>query len=285
MVRRAVTAIDHLSTKLEFIVLQTGSKMYGCHLLRARPEYITVPLHENLGRLKPPHYDDLFYHRQLDWITSYSAGKAWNWCETRPDVIVGFTPSPNYYSLAKSLAIYLALFKDVEGKGADCPFPGTRKSWLARSNDSSSEMIARQTLHISLTLPRSRRGEAFNVADAQEPETWCSRWPQLCAYFGLRGIPPAESRHSPSISDYVNANMERWKVLEHQFGLQRGWIDSDKSVKGIEHLLLVEFDFDRQYDMRKTYMSVGFKEERTVMQSWGRTFDRLREARIIPHSL
>jgi hypothetical protein len=45
MFQRAVIALDHLSPALEFIVLQTGAKMYGCHLLAAHPtDYLSVPV-------------------------------------------------------------------------------------------------------------------------------------------------------------------------------------------------------------------------------------------------
>ncbi|KAK3092158.1 hypothetical protein LTR53_019737, partial [Teratosphaeriaceae sp. CCFEE 6253] len=129
----------------------------------------------------------------LDWIAQYAKDKKWSWCDTRPDIILGFVPNQNFYSLATVVGIFLALYARVEGQGASCPFPGTSKSWEALSNDSSSDMIARQTLHLSLHLPEEQKGEGFNVADAKTPETWERKWPQLCAYFGLKGTgPPGE---------------------------------------------------------------------------------------------
>jgi len=102
MFKRAITAMDHLSKKLKFVVLQTGVKMYGCHLLENHPtDFIHVPLREDMPRLKQPYYDQLFYHGQLDWIKEFAGDKSWSWCDTRPDVIIGFHPTPNFYSLAQ----------------------------------------------------------------------------------------------------------------------------------------------------------------------------------------
>lgn len=125
MLTLAITVMDRLSPALEFVVLQTGAKMYGCHLTVNHPtDYIHVPLSENMPRLKQPYHDMLFYHPQLDWLSDFAKDKKWNWCETRPDIIIGFVPNQNAYSLAQSLAVFLALFATIEGKGAVCPFPG-----------------------------------------------------------------------------------------------------------------------------------------------------------------
>ena len=236
MLKRSTTAMDHLSSALEFVVLQTGAKMYGCHLLENHPtDYIHVPLSEDQPRLKQPYHDMLFYHPQIDWITEYGKDRQWNWCETRPDIIVGFVPNQNFYSLATVLGIYLALFATVEGRGVDCPFPGTSKSWNAQSNDSSADMIARQTIHLSLNLLLNMEGEGFNVADAKSPETWRAKWPTLCTYFGLKGTKPLQDeKEAPGVRRYINDHIDTWKDLEQQHDLKKGVADSDLTFKGFE---------------------------------------------------
>ncbi|PGH26440.1 hypothetical protein AJ80_01938 [Polytolypa hystricis UAMH7299] len=284
MFKRAVTAIDTLSSALDFVVLQTGAKMYGCHLLENRPKDIMhLPLAESLPRVPPPHHDLLFYHPQLDWLTSFAANKSWNWCDTRPDIIIGFVPNQNFYSLGSVLGIYLSLFRAVEGKNAKCPFPGSGKSWVAKSLDSSSDMIARQTIHLSLTLPPTKKGEAFNVADAKHYESWSTKWPQLCAYFGLIGTGPSppDTGSNYEVRKYIRKHINVWNELEKKHGLKTGHADSSKIYEGFEYFLLTQFDFDRQYDMTKMYLT-GFEEERSVMQAWGGVFDRMRGAKLIP---
>lgn len=234
MFKRSTIAMDKLSPALEFVVLQTGAKMYGCHLLENHPtDYIHVPLSEDQPRLKQPHHDMLFYHPQIDWVTEFAKDKKWSWCDTRPDIIIGFVPNQNFYSLATVLGIYLSLYAAVEGKGVECPFPGTEKSWINKSNDSSSDMIARQTLHLSLNLPKDMKGEGFNVADARAPETWSTKWPKLCSYFGLKGTGPQKGQDL-EVRKYINDHIDAWKKLEKEHDLKEGVADSDLTFKGFE---------------------------------------------------
>lgn len=290
MFKRSIIAIDRLSSSLEFVVLQTGAKMYGCHLLDNHPtDYIHVPLREDMPRLKAPYGDTLFYNAQLDWIAEYARDKTWNWCDTRPDIIVGFVPNQNAYSLAQSLGIFFALYAHIEGRGAAVPFPGTVKSWNAKSIDSSSDMIARQTIHLSLTLPISAKGEGFNTADSKAYSTWSVKWPQLCSYFGLTGTAPsAETPSSLEVRKYIHDHLDVWKKLEREYDLKRGVADSDLTFTGFEYFLLTQFDFDRQYDMTKMYSTPEdncFTEERSTREAWYGVWDRMREARLIPRDV
>ena len=255
--------------------------MYGCHLLKDHPndDKIHVPLAESMPRMTGTAGEMLFYHPQLDWITAYAKAKSWNWCDTRPDIIIGFVPNQNFYSLGTSLGVYFSLFAEVKGRGAKCPFVGSDKSWVAKSNDSSSDMIARQTLHLSLNLLKEQKGQGYNVADAKRPESWTKKWPQLCQYFGLEGCGPVEG--TADVREYIKKHIDVWHKLEEKYGLKKGIADSDLTFKGFEYFLLTLFDFDRQYDMTKMY-DTGFKEERDVMQAWGLVFDRMKAAKMIP---
>ncbi|KAK5019482.1 hypothetical protein LTR16_000511 [Cryomyces antarcticus] len=141
-------------------------------------------------------------------------------------------------------------------------------------------MIARQTIHLSLN--GFGDGEGYNVADARKWESWESKWPKLCAYFGLRGTPPTEATTKVNkLRKYIYDHLPEWRVLEKKHGLRTGIADSDITLEGFEYFLLTQFDFDRQYDMTKMY-STGFAEERGILQTWGVVFDRMREAKIIP---
>ena len=147
-------------------------------------------------------------------------------------------------------------------------------------------MIARQTIHLSLNLPGEMKGEGFNVADARAPETWSTKWPKLCSYFGLKGTaPPKDSELE--VRKYINDHVDAWKDLEKKHGLKKGVADSDLTFKGFEvgkmasiqtiadhmqYFLMVQFDFDRQYDMTKMYSTpkdAPFTEERSTEQAWG----------------
>jgi hypothetical protein len=160
-------------------------------------------------------------------------------------------------------------------------FPGNQKSWTCKSNDSSSDMIARQTLYLTLNLPASAKGEAYNVADERPFRDWSTKWPALASYFGLKGVGPEKAKPEHEIRRYIKDHLDTWKQLEQKHSLQSGFADSDRVFPGFEYFLLTQFDFDRQYDMTKTY-STGFTEERDTLQAWGPVFDRMRAAKIIP---
>jgi len=142
-------------------------------------------------------------------------------------------------------------------------------------------MIARQTLHLSLTLPSNVRGEGYNVADAKYPSTWADKWPALCGYFGLKGTPPPKDNEPLEVRKYIKDHFDIWEKLEKEHGLKKGIADSPLTFAGFEYFLLTQFDFDRHYDMTKMY-ATGFEEERTPLQAWSPVFDRMREAKMIP---
>jgi hypothetical protein len=50
---------------------------------------------------------------------------------------------------------------------------------------------------------------------------------------------------------YIREHLDTWKRMEKEYGLRSGIADSDLAFKEFEYFLLVQFDFDRQYDMSK----------------------------------
>jgi hypothetical protein len=166
----------------------------------------------------------------------------------------------------------------VHGSGSECPFPGTEKSWKALSNDSSSDIIARQTIHLSLS-EKTEKGGGYNVADEKEPSKWEIKWPILCSLFGLQGIGPAAN--PPEMRKFIKDNIKTWHDMESKHGLQTEHADSPRVFPGFEYFLMTQFDFDRQYDMSKMY-ATGFSEERETKEAWGAVFDRMKKAKIIP---
>lgn len=136
LLERAVSAVDHLSKSLKFVLLPTGTKAYGVQCLADFPFSNDLPLRESLPRIPEPYASRNFYYNQTDFLEEASKGRQWTWCEVRPDVVCGFVPQNNVYCLAQTLATYLSCYVAVEGKGSECAFPGTEKSWTIFSNDS-----------------------------------------------------------------------------------------------------------------------------------------------------
>ncbi|KZL65982.1 SirQ protein [Colletotrichum tofieldiae] len=282
ILERAITALDTLSPSLEFVVLQHGGRYYGLHLMESRPrDGFSPPYKETMPEIPQPFRDELFYYAQLDWLGAYAADKKWGWCETRPDIVVGFAPSHNGYNLAATIGVFCSLFREIHGEGAGCPFPGTATSWKALWSNSSSGMLARQAIHVSLTEPWClQKGEAYNGADARVPSSWSERWPALCSYFGLKGV-KLEEDDPVEMHAFIKENQDVWEAMKDKYDLQRRYLNTATQVPTWEHAMVSQFDFDRPYDVSKVY-ATGFSEERDTLQAWGRVFDRMREAKIIP---
>lgn len=229
MLSRSITAIEHLSPSLSYVVLPSGTKIYGCQMLDRFPFANDLPLRETLPPIPEPDLSQLFYYDQIDCLKRISAHKSWNWCEVRPDNIIGFVPNNNAYCLAQTLALYLSLYSAVEGAGATCPFPGTEKSWVNRYNESPQDMVARFSIYASLH-PDKTASRSFNVGGQED--SWSGKWPVICAYFGLEGSGPREDAPQPGA--YIAAHRKEWDELERKFGLKKGSVDSDITHPGFQ---------------------------------------------------
>lgn len=224
----------------------------------------------------------MFYYNQVDYLASASKNKSWTYCDVIPDVIVGFVPNNNIYCLAQTLATYLSLYAAVEGKGASCDFPGTEKSWVNKSNDSSQDIVAKFAIYASLH-PEKTSGQRFNTADNANYSSWSHKWPVICEYFGLKGTPPPAGGSGPQPAKYIEEHLNAWKKLEKEQGLQTGRVGNARSYGGFQPFIMTMFNFDRQLDLSKMHETWGdMKEERDAKGAWWTAFDRFKKAKIIP---
>ncbi|GIZ37828.1 hypothetical protein CKM354_000126100 [Cercospora kikuchii] len=278
----AITAVEALSEKLEFVVLATGTKAYGVHLIDEFPFRHQVPLTEELPSIPEPHRSKLFYCAQTDWLAGHSRDRAWTYCELRPDVIVGFVPNGNAYCIAQLLAKFLALYREVNGKGAICPLPGTLGSWDCLSNDSGQDTIARFAIHAALHPEQCGAGQAFNVASHRMPLSWSERWPILCNFFDLKGAPPPTGEGFLA-SQFLADHRDEWAELEASHGLVGA--EETRSVHMLGHGILACMKFDRQLSLERMHQAWahgGKPEESTTEEIWWTAFRRFRDAKIIP---
>lgn len=282
LLSRAVSAVEHLSSNLKFVVLPTGTKAYGVHLLDKFPFASDLPLRESLPRIPEPYASEMFYYSQTDMLSAMSRGKPWTWCEIIPDMIVGFVPNNNIYCLAQFLALYLSLYAHVNGTGAEVPFPGTEVSWRNKSNDSSQDICAKVSIVASLR-PEVSSEQRYNAADNEEPSSWSKKWPVICAYFGLEGTPPPEGGSGPDPAAYLAEHVGEWKVLEKKHGLADGRVGNDRSYGGFPYFIMTMLNFDRQMDLSKCHEMMGeYAENVDTKTAWYTAFDRFRRAKIIP---
>lgn len=241
-----------------------------------------MPLKETLPPIPEPFKSQLFYYPQIDLLQRLSADKPWTFIDVIPDIVVGFVPNNNAYCLAQWLALYLSLVAEIHGKGTEVAFPGNSKSWNIKSNDSSQDIIGRFTVYASLHL-ETTGGQRYNVADNAQWSTWSAKWPIICEYFGLRGVPPPAQGSGPNPSAYVQENSEKWFEMEKKYGLKTGRVGNDRSLTVVPNFLMGQFDFDREIDATKMHEAWGAaKEEIDIQGGWHTAFDRFRAARIIP---
>lgn len=88
------------------------------------------------------------------------------------------------------LALYLMLYRYVNGPGATPVYPGSYANYVHSHTPSSQDIIARSELYLSLEKPEQAHGQAFNTADNATPAPFSIVWPKMCEYFGLTAQAP-----------------------------------------------------------------------------------------------
>lgn len=238
LLERAVLAIEHLSKNLKFVCLPTGTKAYGVHLIENFPFKTELPLKESLPRIPEPYASEMFYYNQLDTLTTLARGKDWTWCEVIPDVIVGFVPNNNIYCLPQHLAIYLSLYRYINGAGAEVQFPGTTASYKNLFNDSFQDLIAKFSIYASLHPKELGNGERYNTSGSNTAVSWSEKWPLICEYFGLKGTAPSATGNGLQPYDYVTEHADQWNKLSEEKGLKGGRVGNDRSYGGFPYFIM-----------------------------------------------
>ncbi|KAK1547118.1 hypothetical protein CPAR01_01085 [Colletotrichum paranaense] len=309
----AVKAVEKVSPRLAFVVLQTGGKGYGLMY----PDKVTLrtPLREDAPRIPRPWTDEVFYYAQHDLLRDLSRGKNWTFSEIRPDVIVGFAPTSNAMNMARGIGIYLSVWRRVFGTtttGAgglgsgnrvevEVPFPGSLRSYRATHTDTNQDVLSKMEIFAAVVNPEGcGGGRAFNVADGGAMISWSVVWPRLCERFGLIGVapppPPPSSEAAidaeaglgtasgstappPSMKDFIAEHDDAWVALAREHGLDEG------AARGYNwdflHVMLVECDFDREYDLTRA-REVGFREGVDTVEGYFTAWERMRSAKQLP---
>ena len=162
----------------------------------------------------------------------------------------------------------LGTIKDSETTEGASTF---KSAWEAKRTDTSQDILARFHLWASMHPERVDR-RAFNVADGiLEAVTWERAWPGVCAYFGLRGVPPDGSLRSSK--EWVLSRKGQWRRLGEgkvQQALEAtGWDFMDAVMGAAAGGKSV----DRQYDLSACRV-VGFTEKMDTVRGYHIAFDR-----------
>ncbi|KAL1858734.1 hypothetical protein Daus18300_009868 [Diaporthe australafricana] len=274
LLETAVRAVETVSPKLQVVILQTGGKGYGLEF--PKDVKIQPPLKEINPRIPEPWASKIFYYTQYDLLQELSRGKSWTFSEIRPDGIVGFTPAKNAMNMAQGIALYLTMYREVKGAGAAVPFPGHAHGYKSTHSDTFQDVLSKMEIYAALNPVNCGDGGVFNIADGKTV-TWAEVWPRLCEHFGLVGQGPSEG--SQPMEAFVKENHDAWMALAKKHDLKEAVVDE----QGWDHVhfMLVDFDFDRQYDLSKS-REVGFSEAIDTVEGYILSWDRMRAAKILP---
>ncbi|RAK71282.1 SDR family oxidoreductase [Aspergillus fijiensis CBS 313.89] len=280
MTYNAVHAVDKLCKNLQFFVLQTGTNNYGVSVFRFQ-EHIEInpPLREDNPRIPSPWGDEIFYYAQVDLVKEANKGKSWKWCEVRPDQIVGHVPIPTSMTYVEPLALYLMLYRYVNGPGATPVYPGSYANYVHSHTPSSQDIIARSELYLSLEKPEQAHGQAFNTADNATPAPFSIVWPKMCEYFGVTAQAPIpEVKGWTDTDKWWIAHQEDYKKMCEEYELRPREIPAATWIFLAAGMSFLARDRDLSLDKIR---SVGFTEEYPVGDGYFRVFDRLVQEKII----
>lgn len=210
-------------------------------------------------------------------LKELSQGKSWKFSEIRPDGIVGFTPASNAMNMAQGIALYLSIYREVHGLGATVTFPGRPHGYESTHSDTFQDILSKLEIYAALNPAKCGDGGVLNAADGKTV-TWAQVWPRLCKYFGLIGVKPSEVG-SQSMQDFVQEHRDAWTALAKKHNLNEAVVDQQGWSH--VHFMLVDFDFDRQYDLSRS-REVGFSEEIDTVEGYVLAWERMKAANILP---
>src|SRR5262245_41581765 len=200
MLVNAVTAVAQASPALRRVVLVTGTKYYGSHLGPFR-----TPARESDPRHMPPDY----YFDQIDWLTAFQHGKAWDWVELRPQTLCGFAPGTPM-SIMPAIAVYAAISKEL---GLPLRFPGKPGAYGTLYQVTESSHFANAALWAA-TEPRCGL-QAFNITNG-DYFRWRNVWPRIAEVFEM----PAGEPQTISLTQHMAGMGALWRAMTEKHGLK-----------------------------------------------------------------
>lgn len=176
------------------------------------------------------------------------------------------------------MALFLSLYRYVNGPRATVTFLGTEKNFRHTYTASSQDIIARSEIYLSIEKPDEAHGEAFNTADTATPGSWSVKWPKICEYFGLQGGGPGD-KHWNDADKWWHDHQDDYEKMCKEHGLRKRDIPEPTWVFIKAAFTLLERNRDLSLDKIR---SLGFKEEYQVGYGYFRVFDHLVSENILP---
>ncbi len=257
MLANAVTAIAGASRALKRVVLVTGTKYYGTHL-----GPLKTPMRESDPRHMPPDY----YFDQIDWLTDFQRGRAWDFVELRPQTLCGFAPG-TAMSILPAIAVYAAISKEL---GLPLRFPGCAFGTIYQVTESSH--FANAALWAA-SEPRCAN-EAFNITNG-DYFRWRNVWPKIAAVFDMPLADPQAiglTQHMADKGDLWNAMTTKYRLQPYDYAQLVAWPFAD---------YVFNSDWDVMSDVTKSRL-YGFHDVVDTEDMFVRLLRRFRTEKIVP---
>ena len=259
MLINAVTAIDGASRVLERIVLVTGTKYYGVHL-----GPLKTPMRETDPRHMPPNY----YFDQVDWLTTFQRGKAWDWVELRPQTLCGFAPGTPM-SLLPAIAVYAAISKEL---GLPLRFPGQPGAYSTLYQVTDSAHFARAALWAA--TEKRCANQAFNITNG-DCFRWRYLWPHIAAVFDM----PVADPQTIALTQAMADKDDLWRAMTAKYGLKAIAFQDLVAWPFADYVFASDWDIMSDVTKARLY---GFHDVVDSQAMFVRLLQRFREERIVP---
>lgn len=257
MLVNSVTSMEKKSSRLERVVLVTGTKYYGSHLGPYR-----TPAKESDRRHDGPNY----YFDQVDWLAAFQRGKRWSWTELRPQTLCGFAPG-TAMSIVPVIAVYAAVCKEL---GGPLRFPGS--AWRSIYQVTESAHFAEAALWAA-TEPRCAN-QAYNITNG-DYFRWCNVWPAIAEVFDMRAGDPEPL----ALVDFMKDKAALWEGMTKKHGLQPYRFDELVAWPFGDYVFSCNWDV--MSDLTKSRQH-GFQRVVDSEEMFVRLLQRFRDERIVP---
>lgn len=257
LLMNSVTPIEQASSKLERVVLVTGTKYYGSHLGAFK-----TPAKED----DPRHAGANYYFDQIDWLTAFKKGKRWSWTELRPQTLCGFAPG-TAMSIVSVIAVYAAMRKEL---GLPLAFPG--KAWSPLYQVTESAHIA-EAAHWAATESRCAN-QAYNITNG-DYFRWQHVWPAIAKVFAM----PVAEPQPHSLVEFMADKAPLWDAMVKKHGLK------PYSFKDVVAWPFGDYVFNCDWDVMTNVTKSRLHGFHAVVDSeemFGRLLHRFRAEKIVP---
>ncbi len=255
----SVSAIERASSKLERVVLVTGTKYYGSHL---------GPFRTPAKETDPRHLGPNYYFDQVDWLAAHQKGKKWSFTELRPQTLCGFSPG-TAMSIVTVIAVYAAICKAL---GLPLRFPGKPGAYRAIYQVTESAHMANAALWAA-TEARCAN-QAYNITNG-DYFRWANLWPRIAEAFEMPWAEP----QTISLTSHMADKAPLWDAMVKKHGLKPYKFSEIAAWPFGDYVFACDWDVMTNVTKSRQH---GFHDVVDSEEMFVRLFKQLRAEKIVP---